>query len=254
MAEATEGRGAGAGRARRPSLAGALGGELVGTFLLLFFGTGAVLATEGQDLVAIALAFGFAVLIAIYAFGHVSGTHINPAVTIALAAVGKFPVRAVGPYVAAQLAGGLLASLALLVIFGGEAADGPLALGATAPGEGFSDGAAFLTEVIITFLLVVVIMGTATDDRAVTPAVGLGVGLTVAAGIMATGPVSGASFNPVRSLAPMIVSGQFPAWAVYIAGPILGGLLGAAVYELVLRRGAPPEPSGAVEEQGSPGG
>ncbi len=237
------------GRAAPSRLPGAVAGEAVGTFLLVFFGTGAILATQGQDLVAIALAFGFAVLIAIYAFGHVSGTHINPAVTLALAAVGKFPARAIAPYLAAQFVGGILASIAALVIFGGDAADGPLALGATAPGEGVSDATAFLVEVIITFLLVVVVMGTATDERAVTPAVGLGVGLTVAAGILATGPISGASFNPVRSLAPMIVSGQFPAWFAYVAGPIVGALIGAALYEFVLRRGAPPAREGAVEEQ-----
>ena len=77
---------------------------------------------------------------------------------------------------------------------------------------------------------------------------GLGVGLTIAAGILVAGPVSGASFNPARSLAPMLVSGEFPAWAVYVAGPLVGAILGALLYEFLLRPGEPPEPAGAVEE------
>ena len=243
---ATSGR---AGRRSGQSSRGALPGELVGTFLLLFFGIGAVLATEGGDLLAIALAFGLAVVVIVYAFGHDSGAHVNPAVTIALTVVGRFPTSAVPGYLAAQLIGGVLASIALRVIFGGEAADPPLNLGVTAPGEGVSAATVVLTEVIITFLLLTVIMATATDDRSVAPAVGLGVGLTVAAGIVATGPISGGSFNPVRSLAPMIVSGAFPAWLAYIVGPIAGGVLGALVYDRVLRPGAPPESGGAVEEQ-----
>jgi aquaporin NIP len=102
--------------------------------------------------------------------------------------------------------------------------------------------------VLITFILLIVVMATATDERAESPAVGLGVGLTIAAGILVAGPVSGASFNPARSLAPMIVTGQFPAWAVYVVGPLAGALAGAFLYEFLLRPGEPPEPAGAVEE------
>ena len=237
--------GRGGGRRRR----GALAGELVGTFLLVFFGTGAVVATEGQDLVAICLAFGFAVVVVVYAFGHVSGAHVNPAVTIALAAVRRFPSSAVPAYVVAQLVGALLASIALRIVFGGDAADDPLNLGATAPGEGVSVGSVLLIEVIITFLLLTAIMATATDDRASTPAVGLGVGLTVAAAIFVSAPISGGSLNPARSLAPMLVSGAFPAWLAYVVAPIAGGVLGALFYDRVLRPGSPPEDSAAVEEQ-----
>lgn len=235
-------------RAHGPRSIGALTGELVGTFVLVFIGTGAVVATQGENLVAIGLAFGFAVLIVIYAIGHASGAHLNPAVTIALAAIGKFPVRSVAPYVAVQVVGGVLASLAVFALFGDAGRDAPLLLGATAPGEGFSGGDALLCEVLITAILLVVIVGTATDERADAPAVGLGVGFTVAAGILAFGPVSGASFNPVRSLAPMLVAGEFPAWAAYVAGPLIGGLLGAVLYDRVIRRGAPPELEGALEE------
>jgi len=232
----------------RTGLAGALTGELVGTFILVFFGTGTVVATRGEDLVAIALAFGFAVLVVIYAVGHASGAHINPAVTVALAAIGKFPLRAVPLYVAAQLAGAVLASLAVLALFGDAGSDAPLLLGVTAPGAGFSAADALLAELIITAVLLVVIVGTATDVRASAPVVGLGVGLTVVAGIFATAPVSGGSFNPARSLAPMLVSGEFPSWAVYVIGPVGGAVLGAVLYDRVIRTGAPPDREGAVEE------
>src|SRR3954451_2619524 len=135
-------------------------------------------------------------------------------------------------------------------MFGDKAKESPLLLGATAPGEGYSAGAALLAEVLITFILLIVVMATATDDRAESPAVGLGVGLTVAAAILVAGPVSGASLNPARSLGPMIVSGDFPSWAVYLAGPLVGAVLGALLYEFLLRPGEPPEPAGAGEEQG----
>lgn len=228
---------------------GALGGEVAGTFILVLFGTGAVVATGGEDLVAIALAFGFAVLVAIYAVGHVSGAHINPAVTLALTAIGRFPARAVPAYLLAQFLGGILASLALLAVFGTDARAAPVLMGATAPGEGYGAGEVLLNEALITAVLLFVIVGTALDERAAAPAVGLGIGLTIAAGILATGAVSGASFNPVRSLAPMLVAGQFPAWAAYVAGPIAGGVLGAFLYDRLVRTGEPPAVKGAVEEK-----
>jgi MIP family channel proteins len=257
MADATNVRGGAfrspPGLGERRSLA-AMFGEVVGTYLLIFLGTGSVIAfTERAgsgkpDLLAIALAWGFAVLAVVYAFGHVSGAHVNPSVTIGLAVARKFPWKAVPVYLAAQLVGGLLASLSLWAVFGSKGRDAPILLGGTAPQKGFSTGTVFLAEVLITFILLIVVMATATDDRAESPAVGLGVGLTIAAGILVMGPVSGASFNPVRSLAPDIVSGEFPAWGVYIAGPLVGAVLGALLYEFLLRPGEPPEPAGAVEE------
>jgi MIP family channel proteins len=237
----------------RPSAAAILG-EVVGTWLLMFLGTGAIIAAariagDGQpDLLAIALAWGFAVLVIVYAFGHVSGAHVNPAVTVALAVARKFPWTAVPAYLAAQLVGAVLGSLTVLLVFGEEVRDAPLLLGATVPGEGVTNGTVFVTEIVITLILLLVVMATATDERAESPAVGLGVGLTIAAGILVTGPVSGASFNPARSLAPMLVSGEFPAWLAYIGGPVLGAVLGALLYEHLLRPGEPPEPAGAVEE------
>jgi MIP family channel proteins len=253
-------RGARGGAFRSPAGLGegwsrsALLGEVVGTFLLIFVGCGAVVAfTEragsGEpDLLAIAVAWGFAVLAIVYAFGHVSGAHVNPAVTIGLAVARKFPWNAVPVYIVAQFIGALLGSLAVWAVFGTSAREAPVLLGTTAPGDGYSTGIVFLAEVLITFILLIVVMATATDDRAESPAVGLGVGLTVAAAILVAGPVSGASLNPARTLAPDIVAGEFPAWAAYLGGPLVGAILGALLYEFLLRPGEPPEPAGAVEE------
>ena len=239
------------GRGLNPA---ALLGETVATYLLMVFGLGAIIAVNeaaggsAPDSLAIALAWGFAVLIVVYAFGHVSGAHVNPAVTVALAAARKFPWPAVPAYVGAQMIGGVLASLTVWAMFGDDARESPLFLGITMPGDGYTVAAVFFTEVLITFILLLVVMATATDDRAESPAVGLGVGMTIATGIIVTGPISGASFNPMRSIAPMLVSGEFPAWLAYIAGPITGALLGALLYEYLIRPGEPPEPAGAIEE------
>lgn len=223
--------------------------------MLVLGGTGAVLALlrtspdDALDPLTVGLAFGFAVVVAIYAFGHVSGAHINPAVTIALALARRFPMAVVPLYVVAQLVGAMLASLTAWALFGDGAREAPVLLGATAPGQGIGDGTALLAEAVITFLLLVVIMATATDPRAQTPAVGLGTGLTVAVTIIVALPISGGSLSPARSLAPMVVAGEFPAWLVYVAGPVGGGVLGAFVYDLVLRQGSPPTVAGALDER-----
>ena len=226
-------------------LLGAATAELIGVFLLVFAGTGTVLALQrggdGGDILAVAFAFGLSILIAVYAFGHVSGGHINPAVTIALAVVRKFQWRAVPVYLVAQFAGAVLASLAVWALFGDSARTGSLHLGITAPGQGVSDGTALLAEAIVTFLLLTAVLALGLDDRAEGPAVGLGIGLTIVVAILATGPISGGSLNPARSLGPAVVSGDFDSLWVYFAGPIAGGVLGAVVYDRVIRRGRPPE-------------
>ena len=230
--------------------AGALVAEIVGTYLLVFVGTGTVIATQTLvpgplDATAISLAFGFAVLIAVYALGHISGAHINPAVTIGLAVVRRFPWVAVPGYIAAQLVGALLAAFTTWWMFGSTARS-QLALGATTPGVR-GEGIALLTEIVITFLLVVTVMGIAIDDRSPGPAVsGAAIGLVVAAAIFVALPLSGGSLNPARTFGPMIVAGEFDGWWVYLVGPIVGGVAGAALWEYVLRRGVPP---GAGEQE-----
>lgn len=232
------------------TLFGALVAEVIGTFILVFFGAGTVVALQSPaggleeaprlGVLAIGIAFGFAVLIAVYAFGHVSGAHINPTVTVSLAAVGKFPWSAVPGYLIAQFVGAILASLAHWLMFGGAARQAPLLLGTTVPGER-GPWIAFFAEVILGFLLVVVVLATATDERAIPAGAGLAIGLTIGTGILVTLEVSGGSFNAARTLGPMIVSGQFPAWWVYLIAPTLGGVLGAFSYDYLTRSGAPPE-------------
>jgi glycerol uptake facilitator protein/aquaporin Z/aquaporin NIP len=240
--------GSGAKRsAKTAKLIGAAIAELLGTFILVFVGTAAVLAigpsSPGGDanLLIIALAFGLALLVGVYAFGHVSAAHLNPAVTIALVSSRRFPAAAAPAYIGAQIAGAVLASLAAWAIFGDDVRSKAPFLGATSPGEDFSTGTALLAEVIMTFVLVLVVKAVAVDDRADGPTAGLAIGFTVAAGILAVGPVSGASFNPARTLGPALVSGQFTALWIYIVGPIVGGILAALLYESFIKRGSPPD-------------
>jgi MIP family channel proteins len=206
---------------RRQALA-----EFIGTFGLVFAGAGAVVinAETGGAVthVGIALTFGLIVMAMIYATGHVSGAHLNPAVTLAFAAARKFPLRSVPVYVIAQLAGALGASLALLAMFGNVAA-----LGATLPRGGAAQSV-FL-QLFLTLLLMFVIMAVATDVRAVGQAAALAIGGTVGPEALFAGPISGASMNPARSLAPALISGTWQTRWLYVVGPIAGSLAGAAL-------------------------
>lgn len=229
----------------RGGYTGALAAEVLGTYLLVFIGTATVLATRpataggALDATAISLAFGFAVLVAVYSLGHISGAHINPSVTIALAVVRRFPWWAVPGYLVAQFAGAILAALTTWSLFG-ERAREDLLLGATSPGER-GELAALLAEVVITFLLLAVVMAIAVDERSPGRQVsGVAIGLVVAGAIFATLPVSGGSLNAARTFGPMIVAGEFPGWWVYLVGPVAGAIAGAAVWEFLLRRGQPP--------------
>ena len=231
--------------------------EAVGTFILVFFGAGAAAVTlmlaSGTtpstpfnigigalgglgDWLAIGLAFGIAIAGSIYALGRVSGCHINPAVTIALFATGRFPGRDVGPYVVAQLVGAAAASLLFAWAVGPDAvAIG--GLGATAPFLGIGYLQAIVIEAVGTFLLMLVIMGAAVDERATPGFAGLAVGLAVAGIITATGNLTGASLNPARTFGPYLgdwlLAGQ-NLWAlfpIYIIGPIIGAVLAAFLYD-----------------------
>lgn len=235
------------------NVAGALAAELIGTYLLVFLGVGTVLATKlvlapeaPLDATSIALAFGFAVVVAVYALGHISGAHINPSVTVGLATIRRFPWKTVPSYLTAQLSGAVLASLTHWALFGDRARD-ELLLGATTPGTR-GTAVALLAEIVITFFLVLTVAAIALDKRSPGPlAAGLAIGFVVTAGIFATLPLSGGSLNAARSFGPMLVSGHFPGWWAYLLGPLAGGVLGAVVYEFVLKRGRAPEPD--TEEQ-----
>jgi aquaporin Z len=215
-----------------PSLPRACAAETIGTFALVFAGTGAVVveaATGTPDHTGVALTFGLVVMAVIYAVGEVSGAHINPAVTVAFWASGRFAGRRVGPYVAAQLAGALVASALLRVLFPGSAT-----LGATVPAGPVAQS--LVLEGVLTFLLMFVILGVAVGAKEVGLLAGVAIGGTVGFEALFAGPVSGASMNPARSLAPALLGGEPGAlialWA-YVVGPVGGALLAVAAYRLV---------------------
>jgi aquaporin NIP len=204
--------------------------EVVGTFCLVFAGTGAVVVnqlTHGEVTgVGIGLVFGLAVLAMIYAVGHISGAHLNPAVTLGFFSSGRMRGKEVPAYLVAQCGGAFLASFSLRVIFGGSTN-----LGVTLP-----SGTALqslVLEFVLTFILMFVIMGVATDDRAESAMAGVAIGAVVALEAIFAGPVSGASMNPARSLAPALVSGNFSCLWIYWLGPMLGSVFGARMYRWV---------------------
>jgi MIP family channel proteins len=219
-------------------LVGAGIAELVGTFILVYGGTavavGAILsrptAGAAYDSLAVALAFGLALAVVVAALGHVSGAHVNPAVTLGMAVTGKFPWRYTPIYIGAQLVGAVLAALATWLTFGGPARS-EAKLAATYPAQGVGDLQAFLVEILITFILVFVVMAVATDERAPAAIAPIAVGFALAVGIFIAGPVTGGAVNPVRALGPMIVAGDLTSFWLYILGPIIGGVLGALLYD-----------------------
>ena len=222
-------------------LVGAAIAELVGTFILVFGGTAVAVAailarpTAGPayDSLAVALAFGLALAAVVAAVGHVSGAHVNPAVTLGMAATGKFPWNYTPIYIVAQLVGAVLAAQATWLTFGG-AARSEASLAATYPARGVGDLQAFLVEILITFILVFVVMAVATDERAPAAIAPIAVGFALAVGVFIAGPVTGGSVNPARSLGPMVVAGDLTSVWLYILGPIIGGILGALLYDRTL--------------------
>jgi MIP family channel proteins len=210
-----------------------LAAELVGTFALVFAGCGAIMVdakTNALGHVGVAISFGLVIMVMIYALGHISGAHFNPAVTLAFALSRHFPwSRALG-YWMAQLAGALLAAAILRGSLGNIAH-----VGATLPSG--SQGQSFLWELVLTFFLMLVIVAVATDTRAVGEAAAIAIGGTVGLDAMFGGPVSGASMNPARSLGPALVSGDLHGIWLYIVAPLAGAVLGALSYEFL--RGEP---------------
>ena len=222
--------------------------EFVGTALLVFVGTstavaGALSRGEVWDTLAVVLAFGLVLIALAAAFGHVSGCHLNPAVTLGLAVTRRFPWKAAGAYVVAQLAGGLVGALATWACYGerGRTEGG---LGATVPGVGVSTARAFVVELLITFLLVLVVVSVATDERAEGAVAPVAVGFALAAGIFVAAPLTGGAVNPARAFGPDLVAGQAGSLWLYLIAPVIGGIAAAVLYDRVL---APAEPP-AVED------
>jgi len=219
-------------------MVGAAIAELVGTFILVFGGTavavGAILSrpTAGAtyDSLAIALAFGLALAAVVAAVGHVSGAHVNPAVTLGMATTGKFPWKYTPIYIGAQLVGAVLAAFATWLTLGATARS-EAKLAATYPAQGVGDLQALVVEVLITFILVFVVMAVATDERAPAAIAPIAVGFALAVGVFIAGPVTGGAVNPVRALGPMIVAGDLTSAWLYILGPIVGGVLAALLYD-----------------------
>ena len=202
----------------------------MGTFALVFAGPGAVVisASEGGAISheGVAASFGLVIMAMIYATGHISGAHFNPAVTLAFAIARHFDARDVLPYWLAQLAAALAAAAALRVLFGDVAN-----LGATLPAG--PEAQSFGLEVILTFFLMFVITSVATDTRAVGQAAAIAIGATVGLAALFAGPISGASMNPARSLGPAIVSGELASLWLYLVAPPIGAVLGALTYQVV---------------------
>lgn len=203
--------------------------EAFATFALVLGGCGAIVAqarTGTLGGVGVALTFAFVIAVMVYATGHLSGAHINPAITVAFAAVGHFPWHRVPGYVAAQTIGAGLAALLLRGWFG-LTAD----LGATGLSSGIGAWTGISIEIAATSFLAFVIASVATDVRAQQPAAGLAIGLAVGLGALFAGPLTGGSMNPARSLGPALVAGQLSHLWIYIAGPLVGALAGMGLYQ-----------------------
>ena len=214
-----------------PELARRAAAEGLAAFALVFAGCGAIVADDvyggALGVVGIALVFGLVIMAMVYATGHLSGAHINPAVTIAFALTRHFPAREAASYVAAQLAGAIAAAFLLLAVWPEQPAD----LGATVPSVGV--GSALVYEIVMTAFLMFVIMAVATDVRAVGAAAAIAIGATVGLDALFGGVVTGASMNPARSIGPALASGTWTDIWIYIAGPVIGAGLGAFAYQVV---------------------
>ncbi|MGH7462526.1 MAG: aquaporin [Longimicrobiales bacterium] len=217
--------------------------EFIGTFALTFIGilsisAERVVGTPGSpvSLVVVALAHGLILGVMIAAMGAVSGGHFNPAVTI-----GFLVTRRIGPataavYWVAQLLGATVAGYILVLMTGVDA----VLQGTPAVAENVGAGMGVVLEAVATFFLVLVVFGTVVDERAPRGIAGFAIGLTLAAGIMAIGPITGGALNPARAFGPALAAGEFLRQWVYWVGPLIGGALAALVYQTVLARSRAP--------------
>lgn len=204
--------------------------EVIGTFALVFCGTGAIIINQETSGVishaGIAFTFGLIVMVMIYALGPISGAHLNPAVTIAFTVAKRFPAKQILPYVVSQALGAFLASLTLKLLFTGNEF-----LGSTLPRG--TDLQSFILETILTFFLMLVIIHVATGSKEQGMFAGLAIGSTVLLEAMFAGPICGASMNPIRSLSPAIVSGHVEHLWIYLTAPVLGAVLAVLVWNVL---------------------
>lgn len=207
--------------------------EMIGTFALVFAGTGAIVANDvtagGITHVGIALTFGLVVMAMIYAVGDVSGAHLNPAVTTGFFLAGRLPGRSAISYMVSQIIGAFFASFLLLMLFGNRAH-----LGATLPLG--SPWQSFGLEAVLTWLLMFVILSVSTGPKEVGVMAGTAIGGVIALEAMFAGPICGASMNPARSLAPAVVSGTLTSLWIYLIAPMLGAAAAVPCWRLTRER------------------
>lgn len=206
--------------------------ELIGTFALIFFGAGAILqqnATQMVGITGIAVAHGLAILICVYAFGHISGGHFNPCVTFGMAVTRRVSWGDAITYWIAQLAGASIAAWLLCAIYPNGAADAHL--GAPALAASVNPMLGMTIEAVLAFMLVIVIFGSAVDPRAPKGFAGLAIGLTLTANILMGASLTGASFNPARAFGPALIAGFWQDHWIYWVGPMLGGAVAALLYD-----------------------
>ncbi|KAJ8761224.1 hypothetical protein K2173_001280 [Erythroxylum novogranatense] len=205
--------------------------ELFGTYFLIFAGCSSVTVNQNFDKVVtlpgISMVWGLAVMVLVYSVGHISGAHFNPAVTLAFATCKRFPWKQVPAYIACQVGGSTLAAGTIRLLFTGDQNK----FTGTMPAG--SDIQSFVVEFIITFYLMFVVSGVATDNRAIGELAGLAVGATVLLNVMFAGPISGASMNPARSLGPAIVWHKYKGIWIYLVSPTIGAQAGAWVYNMI---------------------
>jgi MIP family channel proteins len=212
--------------------------EVIGTFILVFLGCGSAVALTSAapgdaaslQFTGIALGFGLGIAGAIYATGHVSGGHLNPAVSIALTAIGRFRAADLPAYIGAQVLGAVLAALALKGVF--PDAD---ALGNNALGDGVSVGSGLLAEAVMTAIFLFVIVSVATDRRVTPGFAALAIGLTLAAIHLVGIPLTGTSVNPARTFGPDLIAGKWDHFWIFLLAPVVGAVLGAFAYQAVRR-------------------
>ena len=218
--------------------------EFIGTFGIVFapvaLSATGTLPSSDSGLMASAWVSGLSVLAMIYALGHISAAHFNPAVTLGFAVARRFPWRYVLPYLAAEFLGGITAAAVVALLFGGG-------YGAHIPYSGLVPAAVGI-EAVLTFFLMLVIISVATDKRVAGAVPGLAIGLTVVFDVLIGGPVSGGSMNPARSLGPALFAGgaAMANYWIYVVGPILGALVAARLYEAI--RGSEQHAQGAPND------
>jgi len=204
--------------------------EIIGTFFLIFSGCGSVVIDQKSDHsithLGVSLVWGMAVMIIIYAIGHISGAHLNPAVTLASALVRRFPWAQVPGYIGAQIFASISAGFVLRLMFG-EVAH----IAATVPTG--SDLQSFVLEILITFFLMFVVSAVSTDTKAIGELAGLAVGTTIAMNVIIAGPISGASMNPARTIGSAVAGNKYTSIWIYMVAPVIGAVMGALCYNMI---------------------